>query len=93
MDHGADAGIGQQLQEQRMGRSTVNDVGTKYAAGKRIDGRTQLRNHALIDLADVYKRQELRKREAFSSAAREGRRPEAEAGGASRKRTSLIAHH
>ena len=36
---------------------------------------------------------ELRKREAFSSAAREGRRPEAEAGGASRTRTSLIAHH
>ena len=37
MDHGADAGIGQQLQEQRMRRSTVNDVGTKYAAGKRIE--------------------------------------------------------
>ena len=36
---------------------------------------------------------ELRKREAFSSAAREGRRPEARAGGASRTRTSLIAHH
>ena len=36
---------------------------------------------------------ELRKREAFSSAAREGRRPEADAGGASRTRTSLIAHH
>ena len=26
MDHGADAGIGQQLQEQRMRRGTVNDV-------------------------------------------------------------------
>gem|GEM_PF-4342892 len=36
---------------------------------------------------------ELRKREAFSSVAREGRRPEARAGGASRTRTSLIAHH
>ena len=36
---------------------------------------------------------ELRKREAFSSAAREERSDEAEAGGASRTRTSLIAHH
>ena len=36
---------------------------------------------------------ELRKRDAFSSEAREGRRPEAEADGASRTRTSLIAHH
>lgn len=36
---------------------------------------------------------ELRKREAFSSAAREGRRPEARAGGVGRTRTSLIAHH
>ena len=53
MDHGTDAGIGQQLQQQRMRRSTVNDVGTKYAAGKRIDGRAQLGNHALIDLAAV----------------------------------------
>ena len=36
---------------------------------------------------------ELRKREAFSSTAREERSDEAEAGGASRTRTSLIAHH
>ena len=36
---------------------------------------------------------ELRKREAFSSAAREERSDEARAGGASRTRTSLIAHH
>lgn len=36
---------------------------------------------------------ELRKREAFSSAAREERSDEADAGGASRTRTSLIAHH
>ncbi len=36
---------------------------------------------------------ELRKREAFSSAAREERSDAAEAGGASRTRTSLIAHH
>ncbi len=35
----------------------------------------------------------LRKREAFSSAAREERSDEADAGGASRTRTSLIAHH
>ena len=35
----------------------------------------------------------LRKREAFSSAAREERSDKAEAGGASRTRTSLIAHH
>ena len=53
MDHGADAGIGQQLQQQRMRRGAVDDVGTKYAAGKRIDGRAQLGNHALIDLAAV----------------------------------------
>ena len=32
MDHGADAGIGQQLQQQRMRRGAVDDVGTKYAS-------------------------------------------------------------
>lgn len=53
VDHGADAGIGQQLQEQRMRRGTVNDVSAKYAADKRIDGRAQFGNHALIDLATV----------------------------------------
>ena len=53
MDHGTDAGIGQQLQQQRMRRGAVDDVSAKYAAGKRIDGRTQLGNHALIDLAAV----------------------------------------
>ena len=36
-----------------MRRGAVDDVGTKYAAGKRIDGRAQLGNHALIDLAAV----------------------------------------
>ena len=36
-----------------MRRGTVNDVGAEYATGKRIDGRAQLGNHALIDLATV----------------------------------------
>jgi hypothetical protein len=53
MDHGTDAGIGQQLKQQRMRRGTVNDVGAEYAPGKRIDGRAQLGNHALIDLPAI----------------------------------------
>ena len=36
-----------------MRRGTVNDVSAKYAADKRIDGRAQFGNHALIDLATV----------------------------------------
>jgi hypothetical protein len=53
MNHGADAGIGQQLQQQRMRRRTVDDVGPEHASGKRVDSRTKLGDHALIDLAAV----------------------------------------
>ena len=38
MDHGTDTGIGQQLQQQRMWRRAVDDVGTEDASGKGIDG-------------------------------------------------------
>ena len=59
MDHGADTGIGEQLNENGMLNASddlyfVLDKETvERNTGKRIDGRAQLGNHALIDIAAV----------------------------------------
>ena len=37
VDHGTDASIGQQLQQQRVRRRAVDDVGSEHTVGKRID--------------------------------------------------------
>ena len=53
MDHGTDTGIGQQLQQQRVRRGAVDDMGAEHASGQGIDGGTKLGDHALVDLAAV----------------------------------------